>query len=76
MKKDEVNVQLQNGPRAVLNVEHLSDFKCNQEDFAFVYQVALEKCKKTVEDFVYLGEQRKRHIVSFYLGNVSVLLLS
>jgi len=76
VKKDEVNVQLQNGPRAVLKMEHLSDFKCNQEDFAFVYQVALEKCKKTVEDFVYLGEQRKRHIVSFYLGNVSVLLLS
>ena len=68
MKKDEINVQLQNGPRVVLKVEHLSDFKCNQEDFAFVYQVALEKCNKTVEDLVYLGEQRKRHIVSFYFG--------
>ena len=64
VKDDGVSVQLPNGLKAFLKVGHLSDFKCNQDGLMFIYQAASDG-QKRVKDLVYLGEQRRRHIVSF-----------
>ena len=40
----------------------------------FVYQCAFENDQKEIEDLVYLGEQRRRHIVSISLRKIYVRL--
>ena len=66
VKSDGISIQLPGGPKAFLKVGHLSDFRCNHDGLMFVYQAAQEHNQKTIKDLVYLGEQRKRHIVSFF----------
>lgn len=64
VKNDGLDVRLSTGLKAFVKKEHLSDFKCNHAGFMFLYQAAKDHIK-TLQDLVYLGEQRKRQIVSF-----------
>ena len=66
VKNDGLDVRLSTGLKAFVRKEHLSDFKCNYSGFMFLYQAAKDHVK-TLQDLMYLGEQRKRQIVSFQI---------
>ena len=60
-----MDVRLPNGKTAFLSKEQFSDFKCNQDPQLFLYQADKENLKD-INGVVYLGERRKRYIVSFH----------
>ena len=64
LKNDGLDVRLLTGLKAFVKKEHLSDFKCNYSGFMFLCQAAKDHMKN-MQDLVYIGEQRKRQIVSF-----------
>ena len=47
-----------------LSKEHLSDFDCNTNGWMFLYGADKERFND-LKNLVYLGVQKKRHIVSF-----------